>query len=226
MKNINEKITIIIVLLAIFSPLVLIVQPLEYKSSITSISLPKSSQSEEHKFTFGHTFHTYYDNLDPAASWFVEAFDQCLETLLFYNLTNPGAPLISRLATGYHWIDNMTLDVDLREDVTFHDGTDFNANAVVWNFNRLYYHINNLNSIQKYNFKLDADPFRDLEYVDLTWVSEGDLVDIVNSTVELSTYKVRFNLNVPYNPFVHLLASPGTYILSPTAHADDFDQII
>ncbi|MFX0178215.1 MAG: ABC transporter substrate-binding protein [Candidatus Hodarchaeota archaeon] len=201
-------------------------EPLKANSNPIHISIPQSSQLVENKFTFGHRFHIGYNSLDPAASWFVELFDQCLETLFFYNLTNPGAPLISRLATGYHWIDNMILDVDLRKNVTFHDGSDFNASTVVWNFNRLYNIINNHSSLLEYNFRIDADPFRELENVDLTWVPEGELVDIVNSTVEVSTYKVRFNLNVPYTPFVHLLASPGTYILSPTSHIDDFDRII
>ncbi len=212
--------------------LVLIVQPLNFKdplnfkSDIIKTKEPRTSQSEDHKFIYGHRFHTYYDSLDPAHSFFLDLFDQCLETLFFYNLTNTGAPLISRLATGYHWINNMTLEVDLRENIIFHDGTEFNSSAVVWNFKRLYNLIDNHSSPHKYNFRINADPFRHLDYVDLSWVPEEEFVDIVNKTVDVSRYKVRFELNIPYSPFVHLLASPGTYILSPTAHEGDYDRII
>ena len=41
--------------------------------------------------------------------------------------------LVPRLATGWQWLDDHTLDVMLRQDVTFHNGEVFNADIVKLN---------------------------------------------------------------------------------------------
>lgn len=41
--------------------------------------------------------------------------------------------LVPRLATGWHWRDDRTLDVTLRQGVTFHNGEVFNADIVKLN---------------------------------------------------------------------------------------------
>ena len=41
------------------------------------------------------------------------------------------------LATGYEWIDNVTLEFDLRDDVVFHDGSSFDADDVVYTVNHI-----------------------------------------------------------------------------------------
>jgi len=49
----------------------------------------------------------------------------------------PELKIIPQLATGWKWsADGLTLTMDLREGVTFHDGTPFNAEAVVANIER------------------------------------------------------------------------------------------
>ncbi|MDX8347324.1 ABC transporter substrate-binding protein [Cognatiyoonia sp. IB215446] len=49
----------------------------------------------------------------------------------------PDLEIIPMLATGWEWSsDGMTLTMTLREDVTFHDGEPFNAEAVAYNINR------------------------------------------------------------------------------------------
>ncbi len=49
----------------------------------------------------------------------------------------PELKIIPMLATGWSWSDDgLTLTMDLREGVTFHDGTPFNAEAVVANIER------------------------------------------------------------------------------------------
>lgn len=49
----------------------------------------------------------------------------------------PSLEIIPMLATGWTWSDDgMTLTMTLRDDVTFHDGTPFNAQAVAYNIDR------------------------------------------------------------------------------------------
>lgn len=49
----------------------------------------------------------------------------------------PTLEIIPMLATGWTWSDDgMTLTMTLRDDVTFHDGEPFNAEAVAYNINR------------------------------------------------------------------------------------------
>lgn len=49
----------------------------------------------------------------------------------------PGLEIVPQLATGWNWSDDgLTLTMDLREGVTFHDGSPFNAEAVKANIAR------------------------------------------------------------------------------------------
>lgn len=55
--------------------------------------------------------------------------------LMFLNLeTDEYEPL---LATSWEWIDDTTLELDLRDDVTFHDGSSFGPEDVVYTVNHI-----------------------------------------------------------------------------------------
>lgn len=57
------------------------------------------------------------------------------DTLLFRNIeTYEYEPL---LATNWKWIDDKTIDLELRKGVKFHDGSDFDADDVVSTFNHI-----------------------------------------------------------------------------------------
>jgi ABC-type transport system substrate-binding protein len=47
---------------------------------------------------------------------------------------NPGGQLVPRLATGWRWLDERTLEVSLRHGVTFHNGEVFDAEIVKLNW--------------------------------------------------------------------------------------------
>ena len=47
---------------------------------------------------------------------------------------NPAGQLVPRLATGWHWLDDRTLEVSLRQGVTFHNGEVFDAEIVKLNW--------------------------------------------------------------------------------------------
>ena len=101
--------------------------------------------------------------LSPCVAWGSEqidddtltfAFEQEVEALNFYQSTSRDGVILSRLiwdtliwrdpytgdykpllATSWTWVDNVTIDFELREGVTFHNGETFDADDVVFTFN-------------------------------------------------------------------------------------------
>ncbi|WP_323772381.1 ABC transporter substrate-binding protein [Antarctobacter sp.] len=95
----------------------------------------------------------------------------------------------------------------LRDGVKFHDGSDFNAEAVKFNFDRM------LNEDHPYH---DTGPFP-LAF----FFSAVESVEAVDATT------VKFILNGPYAPFLSNLAYPTGLIVSPAAveqHGADFGR--
>ena len=85
----------------------------------------------------------------------------------------------------------------LREGVTFHDGTPFNAEAVKFNFDRM----------------LDeSHPFHDTGPFPLAFFFSA-----VETTEAVDELTVKFTLNAPYAPFLSNLAYPTGLIVSPAA---------
>ena len=100
--------------------------------------------------------------------------------------------------------DGTQYTFDLREGVEFHDGTPFNAEAVVFNFERM------LNEDHPYH---DTGPFPLAFYF-------GQVAGVE----ALSEYRVRFTLSEPFAPFLSNLAYPTGLIISPSAvreHGED-----
>ncbi|PQO22329.1 ABC transporter substrate-binding protein [Rhodobacteraceae bacterium WD3A24] len=112
------------------------------------------------------------------------------------------------LATDWEISDDGTVyTFDLREGVEFHDGTPFDAEAVVFNFERM------LDEEHPYH---DTGPFP-LSF----FFSAVDEVEAVDDGT------VRFTLNEPYAPFLSNLAYPTGLIVSPEAvreHGDEFGR--
>lgn len=112
------------------------------------------------------------------------------------------------LATGWEISEDGTVyTFTLREGVKFHDGSDFNAQAVKFNFDRM----------------LQEDhPFHDTGPFPLAFFFSA--VENVEAVDELT---VRFTLNGPYAPFLSNLAYPTGLIVSPAAveqHGADFGR--
>ncbi|UCC19285.1 MAG: hypothetical protein JSV62_14460 [Promethearchaeota archaeon] len=110
--------------------------------------------------------------------------------------------IIGNLAKEYEVSpDGLNITCPLRQGVKFHDGMPFNATAVKWNFDRTY------------------------RLIDEIWYSWLWLLPdgrhIINETQKLDDYTVKFILNAPYGPFINLLASVWSNIVSPTATPAD-----
>ena len=101
--------------------------------------------------------------------------------------------------------DGTVYTFQLRDGVTFHDGTPFDAAAVKFNFDRM----------------LDEDhPLHGTGPFPLSF-----FFGAIEATEVVDDLTVRFHLNEPYAPFLSNLAYPTGLIVSPTAvetHVDDF----
>jgi peptide/nickel transport system substrate-binding protein len=145
--------------------------------------------------------------LDPAIVTDGESFrvtGQILEPLYQYE---PGSttpiPALATECTGN--VDSSEWTCTLREGVKFHDGTDFNADAVVFNFDRWKFTDNPLH--------FESQVF---EYYEYMWFGFDD--DSVISAVEaVDEFTVKFVLGAPLAPFLANLAMDIFAISSPAA---------
>lgn len=87
--------------------------------------------------------------------------------------------------------DGLVYTFRLRKGVKFHDGTDFTADAVKANFDRV---TNPENHLKRFNLFSD--------------VARTDVVD---------AYTVRITLKKPFSAFVNVLAHPSAVFISPAA---------
>lgn len=95
------------------------------------------------------------------------------------------------LAESWEWVGDTTLILNLRRGVRFHDGTPFNAEAVVWNFQRI--------------MDPETGSFIRGEWSDVTSVEAVD------------EYTVKIELRQPSSAFLAYLADRSGAIVSPTA---------
>jgi peptide/nickel transport system substrate-binding protein len=148
---------------------------------------------------------------------------QVVEPLVTYDYSGPGPdyPLTRRLALNLEWNEDRTvMTFPLRENVKFHDGTDFNADAVVWNFNRIKNLSESLLSPFQYVLYVDPNYYVDNGVTDISWADLNVPIAIINETVATDEFEVEIRLNFPY-PMEPLMTSLP--MISPTAHAEDFD---
>jgi len=146
-------------------------------------------------------------DLDPQYAWDRASFDvidQVAEGLFAHDLSDPDLAIIPRLALSGVWNFNATeFTVILRQGVTFHDGAPFNADAVIWNWNRMSWALNTTGT--------NTDRVTQVE--ELYTFPDG--TPIVTSITKNGEYSVTFNLAQPYVPFQSLLCFSASYILSP-----------
>ncbi|MFX1554105.1 MAG: ABC transporter substrate-binding protein [Promethearchaeota archaeon] len=144
------------------------------------------------------------ESIDPFKAFFQERMvvDQLAECLFVYDPSGDDFQISPNLAVNYSWNGNYTeLTCSLRRGVKFHDGTEFNATAVQWNFDRICFLVNNTQYFQYFNY--------------LHCFPNGRR--ILNKTQVVDDYTIKFVLNAPYISFRALLTHYSTSILSPTS---------
>ena len=144
--------------------------------------------------------------LDPALVTDGESFrvtGQVLDSLYAFEqgTTNP----VPSLAECTPNADASVWSCKLREGVKFHDGTDFNADAVIFNFERWRFTDN------PYHY-----PSQVFEYYEAMWggFDDASLITAVNKIDDLN---VEFVLSTPMAPFLANLAMDMFAISSPAA---------
>jgi peptide/nickel transport system substrate-binding protein len=145
--------------------------------------------------------------LDPAIVTDGESFrvtGQCLEPLYQYQpgSTKPIPALATKCTPN---ADSTEWTCNLRQGVKFHDGTDFNADAVIFNFERWRFTTN------PYHFESQV-----FEYYEYMWFGFDD-DSVITSVEKIDDFTVKFVLNVPLAPFLANLAMDMFAISSPAA---------
>jgi peptide/nickel transport system substrate-binding protein len=107
--------------------------------------------------------------------------------------------------------DGKTWTFDLRKDVVFHDGTEFNANAVVQSFKRVTDENNKYYGVVKGGYSY-------LNYL---------MGDVIKDVVAVDDYQVEITLNEKFAPFLTYMGYYSQFIVSPAAldaHGENFPQ--
>lgn len=103
------------------------------------------------------------------------------------------------LAESWGYVDDLTLEMKLRQGIKFHDGTDFNAAAVKANLERLL--DPNIASPRLSNF----EPIKEVIVVD--------------------DYTVQIKTEEPYGPLLFALTHPGGNMMSPAVIEEDYKRM-
>ncbi|KGX93996.1 peptide ABC transporter substrate-binding protein [Pontibacillus halophilus JSM 076056 = DSM 19796] len=148
-------------------------------------------------------------SLDPITTTEGEAFrvtENIFETLVNYE--EDSTELTQGLANDWQISeDGLTYTFTLEEGVKFHDGTDFNAEAVVFNFERWM----NGNDEQ-------------FPYYTMFGGFKGDEGHVIESVTAVDETTVEFKLKRPQAPFIKNLAMSPFGIASPTAVEESGDS--
>jgi len=144
--------------------------------------------------------------LDPALVTDGESFrvtGQVLDSLYRFDqgTTNPVPGLAECTANA----DATVWSCKLREGVKFHDGTDFNADAVIFNFERWRFTSN------PYHY-----PSQVFEYYEAMWGGFDD-ASIITEVKKIDDHNIEFILSTPMAPFLANLAMDMFAISSPAA---------
>ena len=147
--------------------------------------------------------------IDPQDAWDSASnnvLTQVVEGLFNYDYSDPTLPKVPVLAAGFGtWDTSYTAyTVNLRTGVTFHDGSAFDADDVVftWKRNAWLYNFTHLNTGYVPDvYELYAFP---------------DHTPIVKNVTKVDADTVTFNLNGPFAPFVDLLCYVASAVLTDT----------
>lgn len=199
MKNVDKSLIIFFVLTVIF--IFLFSSFNNTTDSKGHIADSINEYNTEKKLVIGRANDSV--SMDPSSTTEMDSFKvtvNIFETLV--KCEKEGNQIVPCLAESWRSSeDGLNWVFKLRQGIKFHDDTDFNAYAVVFNFYRWMYEDNQYHSGQ----------FSYWNYI------FGGFPGLVKSVTALSNYSVEIKLNKPYAPFLNALAMPSFGIASPDA---------
>lgn len=146
-----------------------------------------------------------------------EPTQMCYETLFYFNGSDVTTP-VPVLATGYDLSpDGLVYTIYLRPNVTFHDGTPFNASAVKYSLDRLLL----IDNGQAYsNFVGTVKGYTAYhEHMENTTQADVDAYLAAGGIKVINDTCVQITLESPNSAFIKMLTFSACSIMSPT-----FDQ--
>ncbi|MFX1327740.1 MAG: ABC transporter substrate-binding protein, partial [Promethearchaeota archaeon] len=131
---------------------------------------------------------------------------QVVEGIYAYDYADPALPKVPRLAAAMGTWDSTyhNYTVNLKQGVTFHDGSTFNADDVVFSWKRQQW---------LYNFTGLNNGYVPDVYELYAW---PDHLPIIKEVHKVSDYQVIYELNRVYGPFEDLLCYMASSILTDT----------
>ena len=189
-------------LLMIVSTLVLILSACTSDSDVD----PESADADDESATSGAsgdiTISTPSDviSLNPQGS--NDSASEVVRNVIYEGLVEFDAEgeLIPVLATDYEQLDELTWEFNLREDVTFHDGSDFNAEAVKSNLDRI------------------NDP--------LVGSERAYLLEMIEKVEVIDDHTVHIKTEYPFTPLDMNLGHGGGKLLSKELIDEDYENAI
>ncbi|MFW9820243.1 MAG: ABC transporter substrate-binding protein, partial [Candidatus Thorarchaeota archaeon] len=140
--------------------------------------------------------------------------NQVVETLIAYDLSDPSFPLKGRLAESWDFQNTKfgtNITFQLRENVFFHDGSEFNGDCVIHTFERINYFSNWTGNLPYTEKKALTQPI--YKFSDGTPIFNHSL-SFVSPTDNL---EVTLVLNAPFGPAEGLLAYTASAIIHPNS---------
>ena len=174
-------------------------------STIFSV-IPAIATEDETIHPFVYATGSSPEGIDPLGAYDTSSglvIQNVLESLFSVDYSDPAMPITPLLAEdmGTWNEDNDVWTVNLRDDVTFHNGQKFNATTVWWNFYRL-----------NYLSMTGANEHASLWFNDVVLPS-GNKQLILNHTEIVSEFQVKFHLNKAWLDFKELLPFWGASML-------------
>jgi ABC-type transport system substrate-binding protein len=158
------------------------------------------------------------DPQDAYDSGSADVIRQVMEGLYAFNYSSQEMESIPNLAldlgspSALWGVDNkqVNLTIDLKEDVTFHDGFKFNASAVKWTFDRIQYMTYGL-----YDFETGDLIGQSLTQMEPYTLFQIQGTPILNTTIIESEYQITFVLNLGLSIWQKLIAGQWTFFMRP-----------
>ncbi len=195
-------------LLSQLSLVIFLLSTLVFPISLLSLPVEADSHAKGGTFIFGRGGDSV--GLDPALEEDGESFKVCdniYDTLIQYK--DGSTEIEPGLATSWESSENgLVWTFYLRKGVTFHDGTPFNAEAVLFSLNRQHD---------------KTHPFHNVGGSYVYWIATG-LAGIVDKIIAVDEFTIQIHLKTAYSPFIYTIAITPFSIVSPTAVKEFGDE--